>query len=63
MGFAGNLAAPMRRSPTARWFQPLIKIVLNERVLPSFRVEPLEMHLADPAKGVYMAEFVYPDRW
>ena len=60
INLAGNLAAPMRRSPTARWFQPLVKIVLNERVTPLFRIEPLEMHLADPAKGVYMAEFVAP---
>jgi len=60
MSFAGNLAAPMRRSPTARWFQPLVKIVLHERVVPLFRIEPLEMHLADPAKGVYMAEFIAP---
>jgi uncharacterized protein (DUF2235 family) len=60
MSFAGNLAAPMRRSPTARWFQPLVKIVETERPASMFRIEPLEMHLADPKKGVYMSEFVAP---
>ena len=60
MSFRGNLLAPLRRSPTALWFQPLIKIVAEESLVPKFRIEPLDMHLADPAHGVYTAEFIAP---
>jgi uncharacterized protein (DUF2235 family) len=60
MSFIGNLAAPMRRSPTARWFQPLVKIVGDGETARQFRIVPLEMHLVDPAHGVYAAEFVAP---
>jgi uncharacterized protein (DUF2235 family) len=55
-----NLVAPMRRSPMARWFQPLVKIVADEQSASEFRIEPLDMHLTDPAAGIYMAEFTAP---
>ena len=57
MSFWGNLTAPLRRSPDARWFQPLIKIVPREGLFRVHQIEPLEPHLTDPAKGIYEAEF------
>jgi uncharacterized protein (DUF2235 family) len=44
MSFIGNLMAPLRRSPSARWFQPLIKIVgSNLGPIRFYRIVPLEM--------------------
>jgi hypothetical protein len=60
MPLLGNTVAPMRRSPMARWFQPLIKIVAHGKSDPEFRIEPLDMNLTDPANGIYMAEFKAP---
>jgi hypothetical protein len=61
MSFIGNLMAPLRRSPSARWFQPLIKVAgSNLGPIRFYRIVPLEMRLTDPAKGIYAAEFVAP---
>ena len=54
MSFIGNLMAPFRPAPDARWFQPLIKIVPEKGL---FHIDPLEMRLTGPADGTYMAEF------
>jgi hypothetical protein len=56
MTFIGNLWAPLRRSPNARWFQPLVKIETPEG--GDFRVQALEMRLTDPAHNVFVGEFV-----
>jgi hypothetical protein len=61
MSFVGNLMAPLRRSPSARWFQPLIKIVGSSLgPINFYRIVPLEMRLIDPARGIYAGEFVAP---
>jgi hypothetical protein len=62
MPFPANTTAPLRRSPSARWFQPLVKIVGSNWFgsIYSYRIVPLEMQLTDPAKGVYTAEFTAP---
>jgi hypothetical protein len=61
MSFVGNLMAPLRRSPSARWFQPLIKVAgSNLGPIRYYRIVPLEMQLTDPARGIYSAEFVAP---
>jgi hypothetical protein len=62
MPFPANTTAPLRRSPSARWFQPLVKIVGSNWFgsTYSYRIVPLEMQLTDPANGVYTAEFTAP---
>jgi uncharacterized protein (DUF2235 family) len=54
--YARYTAAPLRRSLSERWFQPLVKIVPPGNG-PS-RVEALDMH--PDLTGVYTAEFVAP---
>jgi uncharacterized protein (DUF2235 family) len=61
MPFPINLLALLKRAPSARWFQPLVKIVGPTFAgLRTYRVVPLEMRLIDPAHGVYTAEFTAP---
>jgi len=62
MSFSGNLLAPLRRSPSARWFQPLIKVAGSTpgSSFHFYQIVPLEMRLTDPEHGLYAAEFVAP---
>jgi hypothetical protein len=61
MSFIGNLMAPLRRSPSARWFQPLIKVAGSSLgPIRFYRIVPLEMRLTDPAAGTYATEFIAP---
>jgi uncharacterized protein (DUF2235 family) len=62
MPFPINMTASLRRSPSARWFQPLIKIVGSNwfGLIHSYRIVPLEMQLTNPAKDEYTAEFTAP---
>jgi hypothetical protein len=57
MSFKGNLLASLRRAPSARWFQPLVKIVSSDAALfTKYSIVPLEMRLTDPRNGTYAAE-------
>jgi hypothetical protein len=57
MTFAGNLLAPLRRSLSGQWFQPMVKIVPEHGW---FAVVPLEMQRADVAEAQYLAQFTAP---
>jgi hypothetical protein len=57
MSFKGNLFAPLRRSLSAQWFQPLVKIVPAEG---GFAMVPLEMQRADTSSSSYIAQFIAP---
>jgi hypothetical protein len=57
MGFFGYAAAPLRRSLSARWFQPMVKIVPAQGV---FAVVPLEMQRVDVTAPRYTAQFTAP---
>ena len=57
MGLPGNLLAPLRRSLSAQWFQPLVKIVPDKG---GFAMVPLEMQRADTARSSYTAQFTAP---
>ena len=52
MGLPGNLLAPLRRSLSAQWFQPLVKIVPAEG---GFVLVPIEMQRADTSPSTYTA--------
>ena len=74
MGIVGSITSPLRRVATARWFQPLVKIIetdLSYRAVPlgwfqwlipdaNYRILPLDMRLTDPLRGIYTAEFRAP---
>jgi uncharacterized protein (DUF2235 family) len=57
MGFVGNVLAPLRRSLSAQWFQPMVKIVSTGG---SFAIVPLEMQRADVSEPRYTAQFTAP---
>ena len=57
MGLPGNLLAPLRRSLTAQWFQPLVKIVPADG---GFAIVPLEMQRGDRSPSSYTAQFKAP---
>ena len=57
MGLPGNLLAPLRRSLSAQWFQPLVKIVSGNG---DFTIVPLEMQRADTSPSSYTAQFTAP---
>ena len=57
MGLPGNLLAPLRRSLSAQWFQPLVKIVPAEG---GFVLVPIEMQRADTSPSTYTAQFTAP---
>jgi uncharacterized protein (DUF2235 family) len=56
MGLPGNLLAPLRRSLSAQWFQPLVKIVPARG---GFTMVPLEMQRSDKP-STYTAQFTAP---
>ncbi|MGE0258385.1 MAG: DUF2235 domain-containing protein [Alphaproteobacteria bacterium] len=76
IGFFARMMAPLRRLPSARWFQPLVKIIepdanvasasfleeLIDIIVPDahYRIVPLDMRLTDPVRGIYTAEFEAP---
>ena len=53
--YARYTAAPLRRSLSERWFQPLVKIVPSAKNGSSY-VEAVDLKLS--SEGVYSAEFV-----
>lgn len=58
MTLIGNLFMPLRRSISARWFQPMVKIRPEGRVA----VLPLEFMRADTSEPQYTARFTAPNR-
>src|SRR5262249_53148744 len=57
MSFVGNLLAPLRRSMSAQWFQPMVKIVPKDGI---FAMVALDMKRADVMKPHYTAQFTAP---
>jgi hypothetical protein len=57
MSFVGNLLAPLRRSVSAQWFQPMVKIV---PAAGGFAIVPLEMQRSDVSEPRYTAQFRAP---
>jgi uncharacterized protein (DUF2235 family) len=57
MGFVGNLLAPLRRSMSGQWFQPMVKIVPRDGM---FAMVALNMQRADTAEPRYIAQFTAP---
>ena len=57
MSLLGSLFAPLRRSLSAQWFQPLVKIVPAEG---GFAMVPLEMERADTSSSSHIAQFTAP---
>jgi uncharacterized protein (DUF2235 family) len=57
MSFVGNLLAPLRRSMSGQWFQPMLKIVPKDGI---FSMVALEMQRADTRDPVYSAQFTAP---
>jgi len=57
MSFVGNLAAPLRRSLSGQWFQPMVKIVPDRG---RFVMVPLDMQRADVPAAQYLAQFTAP---
>ena len=57
MSFVGNLLAPLRRSMSGQWFQPMLKIVPRDGM---FAMVALDMRRADVMKPEYTAQFTAP---
>lgn len=57
MGFLGSLMAPLRRSLSAQWFQPMLKIRAPGGW---FAVVPLDMKRADVPVPQYAGQFLAP---
>lgn len=57
MSAVGNLLSPLRRSLSAQWFQPMVKIVPAEG---GFAVVPLETQRSDVSEPRYTAQFTAP---
>ena len=57
MSAVGNLLSPLRRSLSAQWFQPMVKVVPDHG---RFAVVPLDMQRADVAEPRYTAQFTAP---
>jgi len=57
MPMAGNLAIPLRRSISARWFQPIVKIKPKSGMVSLL---PLEFERADTIDPQYTTQFTAP---